>query len=392
MHRVVVIGAGKIGSSITRLLAGCGDYEVTVVDKNQAFLAALGGLDHVVTVEADIHHQPELDRLLRQQSAMVSACAYHENVKLAEAALRAGISYFDLTEDVATADAIAALSAEAVNQQVFVPQCGLAPGFISILANSLVEQFDYSEQSSGRVQSRLIDSLTLRVGALPEFPTNQMMYNLTWSTEGLINEYCNPCIAIKQGQKVQLQPLEGLETFSLDGVEYEAFNTSGGLGSLCDSLSGQLDSLSYKTIRYKGHRYLMSFLINDLKLGERRQLLKKIFENAVAVTKQDVVLIMVSATGQIDGQFSQLTDSRKVYHRELDGQHWGAIQITTAASLCAVLDLYYQRQIPQQGLVLQEQIELQTFLNNRFGRYYCNLAETVSDRSAAVVATDSALS
>ncbi|MBL4622430.1 MAG: saccharopine dehydrogenase NADP-binding domain-containing protein [Immundisolibacteraceae bacterium] len=391
MHNVAVIGAGKIGSSITRLLAGCGDYQVTVVDKNSDFLTALNGLERVVTVEADIHQQADLDRLLRQQSAMVSACAYHENVKLAEAALRAGISYFDLTEDVATADAISALSTQSVARQVFVPQCGLAPGFISILANSLVQQFDCSKQSSQRPESRLIDNLTLRVGALPEFPTNQMMYNLTWSTEGLINEYCNPCIAIKQGQKVQLQPLEGLETFSLDGIEYEAFNTSGGLGSLCDSLGGQVDSLSYKTIRYKGHRYLMNFLINDLKLGERRQLLKKIFENAVAVTKQDVVLIMVSATGQINGQFSQLTDSRKVYHRQVDGEHWGAIQITTAASLCAVLDLYYQQQTPQQGLVLQEQIELQTFLDNRFGRYYCNLIDKAVGPSAAVMSSDSAL-
>ena len=66
----------------------------------------------------------------------------------------------------------------------------------------------------------------MRVGALPAFPTNALKYNLTWSVDGLINEYCNPCEAIHDGQQIEVLPLEGLEHFSLDGTEYEAFNTS----------------------------------------------------------------------------------------------------------------------------------------------------------------------
>ena len=73
----------------------------------------------------------------------------------------------------------------------------------------------------------------MHVGALPEFPTNALNYNLTWSTDGLINEYCNPCQAIHEGRISRCLPLEGLEWFSLDGVRYEAFNTSGGLGTCC---------------------------------------------------------------------------------------------------------------------------------------------------------------
>ncbi|MCW8881046.1 MAG: saccharopine dehydrogenase family protein, partial [Sedimenticola sp.] len=162
----------------------------------------------------------------------------------------------------------------------------------------------------------------------------------------------------------------GLETSSLDGVSYEAFNTSGGLGTLYETLKGNVSDLTYKTIRYKGHQYLMNFLINDLKLGEQRELLKQIFEKALAVTRQDVVLILVTATGLIDGKFVQKTDSRKIYHRDIGGEHWGAIQITTASSLCTLLDLYFEHKLPDRGYVKQEQICFDDFMANRFAQYY----------------------
>ena len=100
----------------------------------------------------------------------------------------------------------------------------------------------------------------MRVGALPQFPTNALRYNLTWSTDGLINEYCNFCEVIHDGRRLEVLPLEGLEHFSLDGVRYEAFNTSGGLGTLCETLAGRVRTLNYKTVRYNGHRELMQFL------------------------------------------------------------------------------------------------------------------------------------
>lgn len=358
MRKVCLIGAGKIGASIAKLLIHSGDYELTVVDKQPQALEALCASLSVATRCIDSHDAEALTSLFKQHQAVVSACAFSENIDIARCALQAGISYFDLTEDIRCTDAVRALAQEAVPGQVFVPQCGLAPGFIGILAYHIFNQFDE------------VETLKLRVGALPEYPTNQMMYNLTWSTDGLINEYCNPCHAIKSHQRMDLMPLEGLENFSLDGVEYEAFNTSGGLGTLCETLEGQVGDLNYKTVRYPGHQYLMDFLINGLKLGERRQLLKKIFENAVAVTKQDVVLIMVTATGKVGKQLTQITDSRKIYHDLVDGDHWGSIQITTAASLCAVLDLFFEQLIPQQGFVKQEQVPFKAFLANRFGQYY----------------------
>jgi saccharopine dehydrogenase-like NADP-dependent oxidoreductase len=156
----------------------------------------------------------------------------------------------------------------------------------------------------------------------------------------------------------------------MDGVRYEAFNTSGGLGTLCDTLEGQVRHLNYKTIRYLGHRELMVFLLNELRMRERRGTMKEILENAIPVTFQDVVVTFVTVTGWRRNNLVQFTDARKIYHDFIDGEPWSAIQITTAAGLCAVLDMHLGGDLPRKGLVRQEDVDFERFLKNRFGKYY----------------------
>jgi saccharopine dehydrogenase-like NADP-dependent oxidoreductase len=153
----------------------------------------------------------------------------------------------------------------------------------------------------------------MRVGALPTFPNNALKYNLTWSTDGLINEYCNPCEAIVDGQLRETAALEEIEHFSLDGIDYEAFNTSGGLGTLCESLEGKVQNLNYKTVRYPGHRDIVKMLIRDLELGkiERRPILKDVLETSIPMTKQDVVLVFVSVVGMRAGRLEQESYAKK---------------------------------------------------------------------------------
>jgi saccharopine dehydrogenase-like NADP-dependent oxidoreductase len=242
---------------------------------------------------------------------------------------------------------------------VFMPQCGLAPGFVSIAAYELVKRFD----SLRRVR--------MRVGALPLFPSNALKYNLTWSTAGLINEYCNRCEVIYDGERREVLALEGYEQFSLDGVTYEAFNTSGGLGTLCETLEGTVDNLNYKTIRYPGHCELIRFLCNDLRLGKRRELFQDVLEHAVPVTTQDVVLVFITVSGHKGEKLVQESYSKKVYHGKVGRLDLAAIQITTAAALCAVVDLQREGKLPKKGFVKQEDVSLVDFLENRFGRHYC---------------------
>jgi saccharopine dehydrogenase-like NADP-dependent oxidoreductase len=373
MHRVLLLGAGKIGSSIAKFLSRSGEYDVLAGDIAGDALGRLEGLPGVKTLELDSRTPERLAQAMTGRESVVSALTCTMNPGVARAALQAGLSYFDLTEDVATTRTVARIAAQAQPGQIFMPQCGLAPGFVAIAAQHLTGQFER------------LDEVRLRVGALPLFPTNEMKYNLTWSTDGLINEYGNPCEAIHEGQLRELLPLEGLEHFSLDGIDYEAFNTSGGVGTLCQTLSGKVRTLDYKTIRYRGHRDLIAFLMNGLRLNSRRALLKDILENAVPVTPQDVVLIFCTVTGWRQGRLTEVTDARKVYHGEFLGEPCSAIQITTAASLCAVLDLHVEGKLPGQGFVRQEQVALTDFLANRFGKCFDRSLKDLSWQNAAVV-------
>jgi saccharopine dehydrogenase-like NADP-dependent oxidoreductase len=363
MKEILVIGAGKIGQVVADLLAqapsstGGGAYRVTVADRSARALADIGAPnDRRRTLELDVTDQLALRRALQGKFAVLSAAPYHLTVRVAEAAREAGVHYLDLTEDVASTRRIRELAAGA--KSAFIPQCGLAPGFISIAAADLARKFDS------------LDSVRMRVGALPAYPSNALNYNLTWSTEGVINEYCEPCEAIVDGRRALVPALEEREEFSLDGVLYEAFNTSGGLGTLCETLEGKVRTLNYRTIRYPGHAAIMKALLHDLRLKDRRDVLKDILEQAVPATMQDVVIVFVTVSGTRDGRLMQDTYARKIYSRVLAGELRSAIQITTASSLAAMLDLLAQGVLPQSGFVKQEDVRLDTFLANRFGAVY----------------------
>jgi saccharopine dehydrogenase-like NADP-dependent oxidoreductase len=327
----------------------------------------LGRLDpdeRIRIVAANVEDSSRLGDLLNGQFAVLNAAPFHLTTRIAEMARAAGAHYLDLTEDVASTRRVKELAAGAGTS--FAPQCGLAPGFISIVGFDMGQRFEE------------LDSVKLRVGALPQYPSNALNYNLTWSTDGVINEYCEPCEAIVNGARREVTPLEEREEFSLDGVTYEAFNTSGGLGTLCDTLEGKVRTLNYRTIRYPGHAVIMRALLNDLRLRDRRDVLKDILENAVPTTLQDVVIVFVTASGRNNGQLVQESYANKIYSRAVGGRTLSAIQITTAAAICTVLDLLATHQLPQSGFLRQEDIPLKAFLENRFGQVFASPATGVS--------------
>ncbi|HKD22721.1 MAG TPA: hypothetical protein VKB71_11950, partial [Rhizomicrobium sp.] len=105
-------------------------------------------------------------------------------------------------------------------------------------------------------------------------------------------------------------------------------------------------------------------------LGLRRDIMKDVLETAIPITYQDVVLIFVTVSGWMDGRLTQESYAKKIYAQTVGSRLMSAIQITTAAGICAMCDLLVAGKLPQKGFVRQEDAKLADFLSNRFGRYY----------------------
>ena len=345
--RIAVLGAGQIGAVIARMLAEQG-HDVTLTDVSAAQLALTAGAQFRTEI-VDAVDLGALRHLLADRDVVVSACPYFVNKGIATVAVETNTHYFDLTEDVATTAYMKEIGAGA--DVALVPQCGLAPGFICVLGADMAARFDR------------VKTIRMRVGALPLYPTNALRYNVTWSIDGLINEYCNPCEIVFDGQPILVPALEGIESVMIDGVAYEAFNTSGGLGTLTETLSGKVRDMSYKTLRYPGHAEIMKILLRGLELADDKDTLRRILNHAAPFTRKDVVVIFVTGVGERAGRMEE--DSIVLRY---DGTgDLGAIQLTTAAGCVAMVELFLAGKLPAKGFVRQEDAALADFLATRAG-------------------------
>lgn len=365
MKNVAVLGAGNIGSLISVLLSNYveNDYNVHLLSAH--FQGSLEDYNHrgIHAVAFNVADSDALGQYVKDNDihAIVSALPYSLNKDVANVAAENGVHYFDLTEDVSVKNHLVALSKmHGKKCPILMPQCGLAPGFINIVGAHLIRQFEHVHEAK------------IRVGALPQTVSNSLKYNLTWSTNGLVNEYGNPCEAIVGGFFVDdLPPLEGIESTLIDGVEYEAFNTSGGLGTLAETFGEACDNLNYKTMRYPGHCEKIKFLMDDLDLNDDRETLERILESAIPTTTQDVIVIYASVSGISHSQFTEKSYTLKVYPKHLVYKDWAGIQVTTAAGVCAALDITLNDPDKYKGgFVKQEDIDFDVFMNNRFGKLY----------------------
>ncbi|KPJ78827.1 MAG: hypothetical protein AMJ54_01715 [Deltaproteobacteria bacterium SG8_13] len=349
--KIAVLGAGKVGTTIAIMLQSC-DFCTEILLSDAAEGPALKNKDKIDFRSVDFNNKEEVTRLISGQEAVVSAAPFYLNRLIAECCAEAGTAYFDLTEDIATTTHIRNMAQQ--HPAVFMPQCGLAPGAINIIAGSYARMFSH------------VRSLELRVGALPLYASNSMKYYLSWSTAGLINEYCQLAEALYEGRRIQTIPLEGLERLTIDGTEYEAFNTSGGVATMCETFEGKIGDLNYKTIRYPGHRDLMVFLLQDLNLSRNRSVLTQILDQEVPLTDQDVVILYVNVVGSDQDQIMQRSFVKKIYGQMIDNTHVSAIQLSTAAGLVAILEIFADGGL-QPGFVRQEDISLDAFFATRWG-------------------------
>jgi saccharopine dehydrogenase (NAD+, L-lysine-forming) len=350
LDAIAVLGLGKVGTLAARLLHEAG-FTVTGVDSRE-------GLPEqpFAVAAADVGDQAALTAVLSSVDAVLSCLPYHLNKGVATVAHGLGIHYFDLTEDVPTTQLIRELSA--TSKGLMAPQCGLAPGFVGIVGAAQAQKFDECR------------SIRMRVGALPRHPTGLLGYAFNWSPEGVVNEYLNDCEVIEDGERKMLSSMEWVEQIYVDGVQLEAFTTSGGLGTMCETFHGVVDNLDYKTMRYPGHVQLMNFFFHELLMRERRELAGEILTHAKPPVSDDVVYVHVSAEGTRDGQIRREEFVRAYTPIEVAGGQWTAIAWTTSASVVSVIEMVRAGTLPAQGFLKQEEIDFDAYLTTTTGQLF----------------------
>ena len=350
---IAVLGLGKVGLLAARLLSE-GGFDVLGIDqrvapKGESF-TTLGSFD------IDPTASDALADTLGSVDAVLSCLPYHLNIDVAETAHRCGIHYFDLTEDVPTTTRIRELAVDSTG--VMAPQCGLAPGFVGIVAANQANSFDRCR------------SIRMRVGALPHHPTGHLGYAFNWSPEGVVNEYLNDCEVIEGGVRKWVSPMEWLETIYVSGTRLEAFTTSGGLGTMCETFHGRVENLDYKTMRYPGHMQLMNFFFHELLMRDRRELAGEILTHAKPPVDEDVVYVHVASEGEIDGQLSRHEFVRSYLPRDVAGRRATAIAWTTASSAVAVIEMVRAGTLPSAGFIKQEDIDATAFMATPTGSVF----------------------
>lgn len=351
MNNILTLGLGKVGTLVGVLLSK--QFTVTGVDKQKPHYDF--DLPFRV-VEGDVTDVDFMRGLIAENDAVVSALPYFLNKPIAYIAHDLGKHYFDLTEDVDTTNYIRSLSQS--SRGVMAPQCGLAPGLIGIIGADLTRSFE-----------KLRD-IELRVGALPRYPNGLLAYSFTWSPAGVINEYINDAEVIHHGERKMFPSLDGVEYINIEGKEFEAFTTSGGLGTMCETYEGQVDTLNYKTIRYPGHCKLMKFMISELIMKDDKKTLTKILENAKPPVKEDVVYVYAVVEGWQKGTILRNEYFNHFHPITIDGRQWRAISWTTAASLAAVVEMVASGDLPSKGFLKQEEIPFPIFLKTENGKYF----------------------
>lgn len=349
--RVLIIGAGRIGLAAAGIFSTAAEYWVEVADATTEALDRAKARGYR-TRHLDASRRTDCIDALRDFDLVVNASRANLGSTIATAALQTGTHYVDTVED---AGAIRALAQEAGHASAILPGCGLSPGLVANIAGEL----------AGALEGPI--DMVVRAGGLPVNPSTSLGYGLSWDVDGLIAEYTGLCQGIVEGALASLPPLQQYEHFVLNGRPYEAFSTSGGLGDLCVSLQPKVRNLSFKTIRYPGHLHLARFLLEELGLKRRHDILRTVLRYGVPDVVQDVLVIFISVRGQHEGVPAERSYVRKIYHEPMRSTFpVSAMSYTSAAHVCAMVDLIREGSLQGRGVVRHENIPYRLIAENRF--------------------------
>lgn len=347
--KVSIFGAGKIGTALAVTLSESPDFSLEIIDRSDEALDPLRAL-HIDATLRTFRHPEELPALLTGRDVAVAAVPEAAVTEIAQAAARAKVHYLDFCcASEKTRDILGELS----TRRAILNGCGVSPGMIGNVACGLLD-----------VASGVTD-LTIRVGAVPRYPTNRLGYGQIWNVDGLIDEYTRPSAAIRDGHIVTLPPLEEHGKLSIDGINYEEFITSGGIEDLSIFSEFAPKNVTFKTIRYPGHLDYMRFLMDDLGLRARRDMLRSLLCNGLPVIEDDILLLMVTARGN---RGRQPTERTACYRFSPDATRGTFNALTSVATgyAATLLSLLHHGQIASTGFIEHHRIDTQSLLSGLF--------------------------
>ncbi len=355
--KYIVLGSGMMGSAIGFDLATHNpNDEIILCDINLANAknTAKNIGSNVTPLRLDVNDHKELVRVFSGSNVVISAVSYSVNYQVTKAALQAGVHMCDLGGNDEVVQKQLSLNDDAVAKGVaIIPNTGLAPGLINILAIHATKEFD------------ALESIHLRVGGLPQVPRPPLYYQIAFSVEGLINEYVEHAEIIRDGKLLHIDPLSGLEDIQFPEPfgTLEAFNTSGGLSTLTHMLEGKVQHLDYKTIRYKGHCEKMKTLLDlgfatsePMMVGgsvkTNREFFTDLLRKKLDSGDKDVVLGRATITGKLQGTEKALVYEFVDYYD--DERQITAMMRTTAFPTSIIAQMLARGTIGARGVMPPE--------------------------------------
>ncbi|MGC9059855.1 MAG: saccharopine dehydrogenase family protein [Thermoplasmata archaeon] len=335
---VLVLGAGMMGSAATYDLVQTGEFDrVFVGDIDEEKMKKVSASTGAEVLAVNVNRHESIKSAFKKVDVVLSAVPYFYNLKLTKIAISMGKSMCDLGGNIDIVQEQLGLNKNAITKGcTIIPDCGLAPGAVNVFAAKLISMLDE------------VDEVKLRVGGLPQKPQPPLEYSLVFSAHGLINEYSERCIVLKDGKVAYAEPLQDIEPMHFENFpQLEAFNTSGGSSTLPYTFEGKVKNLDYKTIRYAGHCEKIKLLF-ALGLASKepvivgrgkvvpRNFLAKLLEINLPRSK-DLVLLRVTATGTESGKRKMLAYEMVDYYNEKTNHT--AMMRTTAypASIVAIM-------------------------------------------------------
>ena len=280
---MLVLGAGLQGSACAfDLLQNPEVTEVRLADLHAghlpAFLAPYSGKRLIATV-LDVRDRDATTALMRECDAAMSAIPYYFNLDLARLAVEAGTNFCDLGGNTEIVFEQKKLNGQAIGKGISViPDCGLAPGMVNILAEYAISRLDKT------------DSVRIFVGGIPEDPEPPLNYQIVYSLEGVLDYYTTLSWVLRNGKRTQMKALSEIELLKFPEPvgELEAFHTAGGLSTMAFRYEGRIPTMEYKTLRYPGHAKIME-AIRDLGLLEKQPVEVK----GIHVVPREVVISVI---------------------------------------------------------------------------------------------------